>query len=80
MEVSGKRTRGPNRGTAWARNPDDGVSVLRLALDTGDPIQRRRLEAMFQSAYQVRRAVQRQAKNACRAYWAAIHEDRKSVV
>ncbi|MBA3397162.1 MAG: transposase [Deltaproteobacteria bacterium] len=74
MASSGKRTRGPNRGTAWVRNPDDGVSVLRLALDTSDPLQRGRLEAMYQGAYQVRRAVQRRAKNACRAYWAATHE------
>jgi hypothetical protein len=50
------------------------VSVLRLALDTSDPLQRGRLEAMYQGAYQVRRAVQRQAKHACRAYWAATHE------
>ncbi len=74
MGSSGKRTRGANRGVAWVRNPDDGVSVLRLAVDTGDPLQRRRLEAMFQGAYQVRRAVQRAAKNACHAYWAATHE------
>ncbi|MDQ3370634.1 MAG: transposase, partial [Myxococcota bacterium] len=74
MASSGKRTRGPNRGTAWVRNPDDGVSVLRLALDTSDPLQRGRLEAMYQGAYQVRRALQRRAKNACRAYWAATHE------
>lgn len=74
MESFGKRTRGPNRLTPWSRNPDDGVSVLRLALDTHDPGQRGRLEAMFSAAYKLRRAVQRQARNACRAYWAATHE------
>ena len=36
-----KRTRGPNKQTPWARKPEDGVSVLRLALDTGDPIRLR---------------------------------------
>jgi transposase len=69
-----KRTRGPNQQSPWRRNPDDGVSVLRLALDTHDPVQRRRLESMFWTSYQVRRAVQRQAQDACRAYWAATHE------
>ncbi|MBA2542230.1 MAG: transposase, partial [Deltaproteobacteria bacterium] len=79
MASSEKRTRGPNRGAAWARNPEAGMSVLRLALDTSDPLQRARVEAMYQGAYQVKRASQRQAKNACRAFWAACHErDEKS--
>ena len=69
-----KRTRGPNKQTPWARKPEDGVSVLRLALDTGDPIQRRRIEAMFAAGYQVRRALQRDARDRCRAYDAARHE------
>lgn len=76
MASSGKRTRGPNKRTPWSRNPDDGMSVVRLALDTSDPAQRRRLEAMFWTGYQVRRALQRQARSACRAYWAATHERR----
>jgi hypothetical protein len=71
---SGKRTRGPNQQTPWARRPEDGLSVLRLALDTGDPVQRARIEAMFQNAYAVRRAVQRDARQRARAYWAAPHE------
>jgi len=71
---SAKRTRGPNKQTPWSRNPDDGMSVVRLALDTSDPVQRRRLEAMFWTGYQVRRALQRQARGACQAYWAATHE------
>jgi hypothetical protein len=56
------------------RAPDDGVSVLRLPLDTHDPVQRARLEAMFEAAYQLRRAVQRDARDRIRAYWAATHE------
>ena len=78
LESPGTRTRGPNRGTPWVRNPDDGVSVLRLALDTSDPVQRARLESMFQTGYQLRRALQRGARNACRAYWAASHERARS--
>ena len=78
MGSSGKRTRGPNKQTPWSRTADDGVSVLRLALDASDPLQRARLEAMFEDAYQIRRAVQRDARDRCRAYWAASHERSES--
>lgn len=71
---SGKRTRGPNKHTPWSRNPDDGVSVLRLALDTSDPRQRARVEAMFEGAYKLKRALQRDARDRSRAYWSAPHE------
>lgn len=74
MGSPGKRTRGPNKQTPWSRNPDDGVSVLRLGLDTSDPHQRARVESMFETAYTVRRAVQREARDRCRAYWKARHE------
>ena len=40
MGSSGKRTRGPNKQTPWVRKPDDGLSVLRLALDTPDRVDR----------------------------------------
>ena len=53
--------------------------MLRLALDTHDPVQRRRIEAMFGGAYQVRRAVQRAARNKARAYGAARHERRNDL-
>lgn len=69
-----KRKRGPNRSTPWVRRPEDGLAVLRLPLDTTDPVQRARIEMMFSAAYQVRRAVQRDACARARAYWAATHE------
>ena len=69
-----KRTRGPNRAAAWVRSSEDGLSVLRLPLDTSDPVQRRRIESMFSSAYSVYRAVQSDARARTRAYWAAPHE------
>jgi hypothetical protein len=71
---SEKRTRGQNQQKPWARKPEDGLSVLRLPLDVSDPVQRRRIEGMFEAAYQVRRAVQRDARDRSRAYWAAHHE------
>ena len=74
MVLSEGRTRGPNKQTPWARKPDDGVSVLRLALDTSDPVHRARIEAMFGAAHGIRRAVQRDARDRTRAYWAAPHE------
>jgi hypothetical protein len=48
--------------------------VIRLALDVGDPRQRARVESMFETAYTLKRAVQRDARDRCRAYWAAPHE------
>ncbi|MFO0584144.1 MAG: hypothetical protein U0229_17865 [Anaeromyxobacter sp.] len=74
MEAEAKRTRGPNKHEPWARRAEDGVSVLRLALDVRDPVQRRRLERMCADAYRVRRALQRAARSRVRAYWAARHE------
>ena len=74
MGSSGKRTRGPNKQTPWSRSSDDPVSVLRLALDVSDPLQRSRVEHMFDDAFVVRRALQRGARDACRAYWRATHE------
>jgi hypothetical protein len=56
------------------RSPADGVSVLRLPLDVHDPVHRGRIEAMFGAAYQIRRALQRTARDRSRAYWAATHE------
>lgn len=68
------RTRGPNKQRPWARRHEDGLSVLRLALDVADPVQRHRLASMFSAAYAIRRAVQRDARDRSRAYRAARHE------
>ena len=69
-----RRTRGPNRQAPWVRSPEAGVSVLRLALDTTDPMQRRRIESMFSAAFSIRRAVQGDARSRARAYRAATRE------
>src|SRR6185503_12420871 len=60
--------------TPWSRTPEEGLSVLRLALDATDPVQRRRIEAMFSAGYSIRRAVQGDARDRSRAYRAAHHE------
>ena len=72
--LSETRTRGPNKGPPWARDPAGDVSVLRLALDTRDEVQRRRLEQMFAGAFSIHRALQRDARARARAYRAAHHE------
>ena len=53
--------------------------MLRLALDTQDGAQRHGLERIFQGAYQVRRALQRGARDRVRAYWAASHARARDV-
>lgn len=72
--LSERRTRGPNKGTPWARDPDGPVSVLRLALDISNESQRRRLEDMFSGAFAIRRALQGDARARAQAYRAAHHE------
>jgi hypothetical protein len=51
---------------------------LRLPLDTSDPVQRHRVEQMFSAAFQLRRAVQQDARHRCRAYHAASREQARS--
>jgi len=75
--IGSKRTRGPNKQTPWARNPEDEVSLLRLALDTSDPLHRAKLEAMFSCAFTIRRALQHDARNRLSAYRAATHERKR---
>ena len=72
-----KRTRGPNKQTAWTRKPEDGLSVLRLALELGDPVQRRRIEQMFSAAFSLYRALRRDSRRRVDAYWAASKEREK---
>lgn len=74
-----KRTRGPNKGRAWSRAVDtDGqLSTIRLALDVSDPVMRRRVEILFDCCFQVRRAVQQDARSRVDAFWAA-HRERGS--
>lgn len=72
---AGSRTRGKTR------NPDgnwsaDGLpkATIRLALDVSDPRQRHRVEKLYSACFQVRRAVQSDARSRVDAYWAAHHQ------
>jgi len=68
--------RGPNQQTPWVRRAEDGLSVIRLPVDTTDPVLRRRVESMFSAAFSIRRAVQRDARGRARVYRDARHERR----
>jgi Putative transposase DNA-binding domain len=72
------------RGKSKAPNfkYDGPVSVIRLELDAADDRVRQCLERQWAAVFRLRRALQRDAKNRCRAYWAAHHErgrDRKAL-
>lgn len=67
------------------KNPDGNWSaadmpkaVIRLSVDTSDPRQRRRVEKLFSACFQLRRAVQSDARHRVEAYWAAPHERARS--
>jgi hypothetical protein len=64
------------RGKSKALNfrYDGPVSVIRLELDVSDPVVLGRLERQWEAVFRLRRALQRDAADRCRAYWAAHHE------
>jgi hypothetical protein len=82
--ISGGAVLPRRRGKSKAPNFKYGgpVSVIRLELDAGDPMVRGRLQRQWEAAFRLRRALQRDAADRCRAYWAAHHErqrDRKAL-
>ncbi len=75
----------PRRRRGKTRNPEGNWSaadmskaVIRLSVDTSDPVQRRRVEKLFSACFQLRRAVQSDACHRVDAYWAAPHERGRS--
>lgn len=50
------------------------VSVIRLELDASDDLMRRRLEKHWEAVFRLRRGLQRDAADRCRAYRSARHE------
>jgi hypothetical protein len=71
-EVVVARRRGKSKAPNFTY--DGPVSVIRLELDVGDPVIRRRLQRQWVAAFRLRRALQRDAAHRCRAYWAAHRE------
>jgi hypothetical protein len=76
--ISGDVVLPRRRGKSKAPNftYEGPVSVIRLKLDASDPVVRRRLEQQWAAMFRLRRALQRDARHRCRAYWAAHHERR----
>ena len=50
------------------------VAVIRLELDVSDERTLRRVDRQWEAVFRLRRALQRDAADRCRAYWAAHHE------
>ncbi|MFF3515124.1 hypothetical protein [Streptomyces sp. NPDC002573] len=65
-----RRYRGKNKGKRWSRGTDTELAVIRLPLDVHDPGTRHRTEGLFSAMWSVKRALQRDARNAVDAYWA----------
>ena len=63
------RSRGKNKNPAWRVPENQPTSTLVLSLDTSDPHARKRLETLYFTMFNVRRALQRDAQRRCRAYW-----------
>jgi hypothetical protein len=71
-EVGVPRRRGKSKAPNFKY--EGPVSVIRLELGASDERVRRRLEGQWEAVFRLRRALQRDAADRCRAYWAAHHE------
>jgi len=69
------RHRGKNKHPAW-RLDDQATStlILILSLDSYDAHARKRLEALYFTMFNLRRALQRDAQQLCRVYWSRKQE------
>ncbi|MGI5507733.1 transposase [Streptomyces sp. CA-106131] len=65
-----RRFRGKNKGKRWTRDKDTELAVIRLPLDVHDPDTRHRTEDLFSAMWSIKRALQRDARDAVDAYWA----------
>ncbi|WP_406428514.1 hypothetical protein [Streptomyces sp. NBC_00147] len=65
-----RRFRGKNKSKRWTRGKDTELAVIRLPLDVHDPTTRHRTEDLYSAMWSVKRALQRDARDAIDAYWA----------
>jgi hypothetical protein len=74
--TSGDAVAAGRRGKSKAPNfaYDGPVSVIRLDLDASDAVAGRRLQRQWDAVFRLRPALQGDAADRCRAYWAAHHE------
>jgi hypothetical protein len=69
-EAPARRFRGKNKGKRWKPSEDTERAVIRLPLNVRDPSSRHRVEQMYSAMWSVKRALQRDARDAVVAYWA----------
>ncbi|MGI5518136.1 zinc ribbon domain-containing protein [Streptomyces sp. CA-106131] len=67
---SARRYRGKNKGKRWSLGANTELAVIRLPLDVHDPGIRHRTESLFSAMWSLKRALQRDARDAVDAYWA----------
>jgi hypothetical protein len=67
--AGGRRFRGKNKNGRWTREEGTELAVIRLPLDV-HPDDERDLEQLFSTMWTVKRALQRDARDAVDAYWA----------
>ncbi len=63
------RTRGKNKKPAWHMAKDQATATIVLSLNTSDEHSRRRLETLYFTMFNIRRALQRDAQRLCFEYW-----------
>lgn len=68
LATTSPRTRGKNKQAAW-RVGDQPMATIVLNLDTSDPYAHRRLEGLYFTMFNLRRALQRDTQRLCREYW-----------
>ncbi|MFI6417751.1 hypothetical protein ACIBG6_10155 [Streptomyces sp. NPDC050842] len=66
--------RGKNKAPKWKKPGDGQVAVMVLPLAVTDPADLARLSKLFGAMWNIKRAVQRDARARVDAYWAAFHE------
>lgn len=69
-DVPARRFRGKNKGKRWKRSEDVELAVICLPLDVQEPDARHRVEQTYAAMWSVKRALQRDARDAVDAYWA----------
>ncbi len=72
------RRRGNNKCPAWRLPKGQTVSTFVVSLDTSDAHARQRLESLYFTMFNLRRALQRDAQGLCRAYW--VRKERRDTL
>lgn len=63
------KTRGKNKKPPWRMPSGQAMTTIVFSLDTSDAKARRRLEVLYFTVYNIRRALQRDAQKLCAEYW-----------